>query len=153
MTEKKLQIDCCNTKYEKTLCIIKPDGYIHKYEILNMIVKEGLIISKIKEEVLNSELLQQHYSHLLDKPFYHKLEMYMLSSPVILMIIEGDNAVSRLRDLVGPTDSTKASPDTIRGKFGKDITYNAVHASDSVENAECEINLFFKEKQKVLRLE
>lgn len=134
---------------ENTLAIIKPDGILHIEKIIEMFYQNGLKIKDFKVEQLSEEKIEEHYAHLLDKPFYPKLRNYMMSTPVALIVLEGINAVENLRNLMGPTDSTKASPTTIRGKFGSDITYNAIHGSDSKENAEIEINRFFKQKQKV----
>ena len=133
---------------EKTLAIVKPDGIKNIVRIIEMIYKTGLKISKYEIRQLDEEVLSEHYSHLLDKPFYPMLQEYMMSSEVVLMILEGKNAVEKLRNLMGPTDSTKAPKGTIRGEFGTDITYNAIHGSDSKENAEIEINRFFNQKQK-----
>lgn len=133
---------------QQTLAIIKPDGIKNAAKIIEMIYKEGLKIEKYEVRMLDEEILSEHYSHLIDKPFYPKLENYMLSSEVVLMILEGANAVEKLRELMGPTDSTKAPKGTIRGEFGTDITYNAIHGSDSAKSAQIEINRFFKQKQK-----
>ena len=133
---------------EKTLAIIKPDGIKNITQIIGMIYKSGLKIGKYEIRQLDEEVLSEHYSHLLDKPFYPMLQEYMMSSEVVLMILEGKNAVEKLRNLMGPTDSTKAPKGTIRGEFGTDITYNAIHGSDSKENAKIEIDRFFRQKQK-----
>lgn len=138
-------------EHQETLAIIKPDGMKNAPEIIEMIYASGLKIENYVIQNLDEELLNEHYSHLLDKPFYPKLQNYMMSGPVALMILSGKNAVEKLRVLMGPTDSTKADKNTIRGKFGTDITYNAIHGSDSKENAEIEINRFFKQKQKKLK--
>lgn len=137
---------------EKTLAIVKPDGIKNIVRIIEMIYKTGLKISKYEIRQLDEEVLSEHYSHLLDKPFYPMLQEYMMSSEVVLMILEGENAVEKLRNLMGPTDSTKAPIETIRGKFGTNITYNAIHGSDSKENAEIEINRFFNPKRKQKRI-
>jgi nucleoside-diphosphate kinase len=137
---------------EQTLAIIKPDAMSHRKEIIKMITDSGLIIRKYKVEVLSADLLREHYAHVAEEPFYPSLESYMSSGPVVILLVEGENAVKRLRDLVGPTDSRKAPSNTIRGKFGTDAKLNAIHASDSIENAEKEINRFFKQKSKVLKL-
>lgn len=133
---------------EKTLAIVKPDGIKNIVRIIEMIYKTGLKISKYEIRQLDEEVLSEHYSHLLDKPFYPMLQEYMMSSEVVLMILEGKNAVEKLRNLMGPTDSTKAPKGTIRGEFGTDITYNTIHGSDSKENAKIEIERFFRQKQK-----
>lgn len=135
-------------KEQQTLAIIKPDGVKNAIKIIEMIYKSGLSIEKYEVRMLDKEILSEHYSHLLDKPFYPVLENYMLSGEVILMILKGKNAVEKLRNLMGPTDSTKAPKGTIRGEFGTDITYNAIHGSDSYTNAQREINRFFYQKQK-----
>lgn len=135
-------------RIEQTLAIIKPDGIKNATKIIDMIYESGLKIEKYEVRMLNEEILREHYSHLVDKPFYPELENYMLSSEVILMVLEGENAVEKLRKLMGPTDSTKAEKGTIRGNFGTDIRYNAIHGSDSETSAIQEINRFFKQKQK-----
>lgn len=135
---------------EETLAIIKPDGMKNFSEIIDMITDSGLKIEKYDIRTLDEQIVDEHYAHLLDKPFYPKLKSYMMSDDVVILVLSGENAVSKLRELMGPTDSTKALPDTIRGKFGTDITYNAIHGSDSLENAKLEIERFFRTKQKKL---
>ena len=104
---------------------------------------------------LDEEIIREHYAHLVDKPFYPTLELFMMSGPVMAMIVEGENAVSRVRSLMGATDSKDALPGTIRGDYGDKTccTYNIIHGSDSLENAEIEINRFYPElkKNKVLK--
>ena len=92
---------------------------------------------------LSSEKLAEHYAHIADKPFYPEVEGFMQSSPVIAMALRGDRAISRVRELVGPTDSTIAPKGSIRGDLGKDKMHNIVHASDSPEAAEAELQRFF----------
>lgn len=135
-------------EFQKTLAIIKPDGIKNITKIIEMMYKEGLCINKYEVRSLDEEILSEHYSHLVDKPFYPKLKEYMMSGDVVIMELSGENAVDKLRTLMGPTDSTKAPKGTIRGKFGTDVTYNAIHGSDSVENAKIELNRFFRQKQK-----
>lgn len=137
---------------EETFAIVKPDGMKNVSKIIDMIYASGLMIERYEERMLNEEILQEHYAHVKDKPFYPELESFMLSSEVALMILKGDNAVSKFRSLMGPTDSTQAPQNTIRGQFGTDKTRNAVHGSDSVENAQIEIERFFKQKQKQKRI-
>lgn len=133
---------------EKTLAIIKPDGIKNIEKIIHMIYNSGLKIDKFEVKFLDEDILQEHYFHVLEKPFYPRLKNYMMSGEVAIMILSGDNAIEKFRNLMGPTDSTIASPNTIRGMFGTDKTINAVHGSDSKENAEIEINRFFKQKEK-----
>ena len=141
-----------NKELDRTLAIIKPDGIKNITKITEMIYASGLVISKYEISQLDEDILSKHYSHLVDKPFYPMLQEFMMSSEVVIMILEGENAVEKLRNLMGPTDSTKAPIETIRGKFGTNITYNAIHGSDSKENAEIEINRFFNQKQKKKRI-
>lgn len=133
---------------EKTLAIIKPDGMKNIEKIIAMFYENGLKIDKYEIRELDEEIIMQHYSHLLEKPFFGEIKDYMLSGPVCVMVLSGENAVNKLRALMGPTDSKKASKDTIRGLYGTDITYNAIHGSDSKESADIEIKRFFRQKQK-----
>lgn len=136
---------------EKTLAIIKPDGIKNTEKIIDMIYKNGLKIEEYDLRYLDKDILMEHYAHIVDRPFYPELENYMTSGVVALMILSGENAVDKLRTLMGPTDSTKAEKGTIRGEFGTDITHNAIHGSDSVENAKIEINRFFNRKKLELK--
>ena len=138
-----------NKELDRTLAIIKPDGIKNITKITEMIYASGLVISKYEIRQLDEDILSKHYSHLVDKPFYPMLQEFMMSSEVVIMILEGENAVPRFRKWMGPTDSTLAEPGTIRGEFGTDKSANAVHGSDSIENAEIEIKRFFKEKEKI----
>lgn len=135
---------------EQTLAIIKPDGIKNIMEIINILYQNNLKIEEYKITKLDEEILSEHYSHIVDKPFYPYLRDFMMSSEVVIMILSGENAVEKLRTIMGPTDSTKAPKNTIRGMFGTDITINTIHGSDSKENAKIEINRFFK-KEKSLR--
>lgn len=133
---------------EETFAMIKPDGIKNIVKIIEMIYSAGLKIEKYEVRHLDKDILKEHYAHVIDKPFYPELESFMLSDNVVTMIISGDDAVSKLRQLMGPTDSKEAGKDTIRGKFGTDKTRNAIHGSDSKKSAEIEIERFFKQKQK-----
>ena len=93
---------------------------------------------------LSLRVLREHYAHVAAKPFYPEIEQFMSSSPVIVVALQGENIVSKVRDLLGPTDSKKAAKGTIRGDFGTDMMKNVVHASDSDENAKIELSRFFK---------
>jgi len=135
---------------EKTLAIVKPDGMKNIEYIIEMIYKSGLKITDYKVETLDKETLEEHYAHIVNEKFYPNVEQYMTSGPVAIMVLEGVNAVEKFRDLMGPTDSREAGPNTIRGKYGIDKGTNAVHGSDSPKNAEIEINRFFRENVKKL---
>lgn len=142
---------------EYTYAMVKPDGVKKQLcgEIIQRIENAGLHVIQMKTMQLDSNIIQEHYAHLLDKPFYPTLEEFMLSGPVVAMIVEGEDAVNRVRSLMGATNSKDALPGTIRGDFGNKTccTYNIIHGSDSALNAELEIRRFFpeliKENEKV----
>lgn len=129
----------------KTLIILKPDCMKQKRagETLARFEKEGFEVVACKMMRLAPDLLREHYSHVADKPFFPEIEQFMSSRPVIVMILEGENAVERVRDILGPTDSTAAPKGTIRGDMGTDMMKNIAHASDSPETARVEIERFF----------
>jgi nucleoside-diphosphate kinase len=93
---------------------------------------------------LTPKLLREHYAHVAHMPFYPEIEKFMSSRPVVVMALQGPSVVSRVRDLLGPTDSRKAAKGTIRGDFGTEMMRNVVHASDSVPNAKIELERFFE---------
>ena len=135
---------------ETTLILFKPDA-IQKHltgEVLARVQKEGFVIRGIKMLALSDEVLAEHYSHIADKPFFPSVREFMQETPVIALALEGEDVISRVRDLLGPTDSTQAPAGTIRGDFGfKDTESkmrNVCHASDSPEAAAAEIKRFFK---------
>ena len=115
----------------------------HAGEVISRIEAAGFRIVGCKLMQLTPELLRQHYAHVVDKPFYPRLEAFMASAPVLVLALGGDHLVERVRELLGPTDSTKAPKGTIRGDFGTDVTINVVHASDSADSAQAEIARFF----------
>ncbi|MFZ5805630.1 MAG: nucleoside-diphosphate kinase [Verrucomicrobiota bacterium] len=132
---------------EKTLILLKPDCLTagHCGEVITRFEKAGFKILGMKMMHLSSALLKEHYAHLTDKPFYPSIEQFMQRSPVIAMALEGENAIAKIRDMAGPTDSKKAAKGTIRGDFGKDVQENILHASDSAETAKAELKRFFAE--------
>lgn len=134
-----------DSKHEKSLVIIKPDAVQRNLigEIISRIEKKGLKIIGLKMVSLDDALLDEHYSHIKDKPFFPGIRDFMKSCPVIVMAIEGINAVSALRLIVGPTKAWEANAGTIRGDFSLSTQSNIVHASDSVENGETEVARFF----------
>jgi nucleoside-diphosphate kinase len=89
-------------------------------------------------------LLREHYSHIAAKPFFPDVQSFMQQTPVIALALEGENAVGRVRELLGPTDSKNAAKGTIRGDFGVDVMVNVCHASDSAETAAVEVKRFFQ---------
>jgi nucleoside-diphosphate kinase len=115
----------------------------HVGQVLARFESAGFKIVGGKMIRLTPALLREHYAHVADKPFYPEIENFMSSEPVIVMALEGEGIVDKVRALLGPTDSSKAEKGTIRGDFGKDVMVNVVHASDSNENAAIELKRFF----------
>ena len=131
----------------KTLVLAKPDAVQRGLvgEIIHRLEDKGLKLIGIKMISVSSALLQAHYAHIVEKPFYKGIEDFMQSSPLIAMAWEGFECVDSIRILVGSTDASKADAGTIRGDFGMAPGRNIVHASDSPKNGEQEVNRFFDE--------
>lgn len=131
---------------EKTFVIFKPDCMEKRLvgTVLSRFEAAGFDVIGCKMARLSPALLRTHYAHVADKPFYPEIEKFMSSRPVVMLALQGDNVVQRVRDLLGPTDSRKAAKGTIRGDFGTEMMKNVVHASDSVDNANAELSRFFK---------
>ncbi|EAI4130955.1 nucleoside-diphosphate kinase [Campylobacter jejuni] len=131
---------------EKTLSIIKPDavkkGVIGK--ILDRFESNGLRIAAMKKVQLSKEQAENFYAVHKEKPFFKDLVEFMISGPVVVSILEGEGAVLKNRDLMGATNPKEAKAGTIRADFAESIDANAVHGSDSLENAKIEIEFFFK---------
>lgn len=134
---------------EQTLAILKPSAIERNLigEVIGRIEKRGLIICGMKMIQLDEAILRQHYSHLVDKPFFPSIVASMTASPVIVMCIQGVDAVSVFREMTGVTNGRKAAPGTLRGDFCVSGQMNIVHASDSVENAKIELARFFKPEE------
>ena len=131
---------------EQTLSIIKPDAVERNLEgkIKNFFEKNKLRILKIKKVKISKEEASEFYKVHQTKPFYVDLCNYLSSGPIVVMILEGENAISKNRQLMGSTDPMKAKDGTLRKKYGLSIDKNSVHGSDSVENGKIEIIFFFK---------
>ena len=134
---------------ERTLIIFKPDCIEQDRvgEVLGRFEEAGLEIRACKMMALSEELLHEHYAHLIHLPVFPEITAFMSSRPVVIMILKGEDAVGRVRELLGPTDSNEAPGGTIRGDLGADKTRNIAHASDSVANAEKEIDRFFSAEE------
>jgi nucleoside-diphosphate kinase len=138
---------------ETTLVLFKPDAISKNIagQVLARFQAEGFVIRGIKMMHLSDEILAEHYSHIADKPFFPSVRNFMQETPVIALALEGDDIITRVRDLLGPTDSTLAAPGTIRGDFGfKDgdaKMRNVCHASDSPEAAAAELKRFFRDQE------
>ena len=136
---------------EQTLSLIKPDGISRGLigEVIGRFEKAGLKIRAMKMLHLTQEKAQAFYAVHQERPFYDSLTTFMSSGPIVAMILEGDNAIQKNRDLMGATDYRQAAPGTIRADFAKDIEANIVHGSDAPETAKTEIAFFFNELEKV----
>tara|TARA_B100000989_G_scaffold226260_1_gene173461 strand:+ start:344 stop:745 length:402 start_codon:yes stop_codon:yes gene_type:complete len=132
---------------EETLSIIKPDAIERKLEdkIKNIFIKNNFKIVKEKKVKLEKKDAEQFYKVHETKPFYNELCNYLSSGPVLVMVLKKENAIVDNRKIMGATNPQEAIPGTIRKEFGISIDKNSVHGSDSKENAEKEINFFFKE--------
>ena len=136
---------------EKTLSIIKPDAVERNLEdeIKKIFIDNGFKISKSKKIKIEKFEAEKFYKVHETKPFYNDLCSYLSSGPIVVMIIEKDNAVLDNRKLMGATNPKEAKDGTIRKKFGISIDKNSVHGSDSLENAKIEIDFFFKDQKKL----
>ena len=134
---------------EQTLSIIKPDavakGVIGK--IMDRFESNGLRIAAAKKMQLSEADAQAFYAVHAERPFFKDLVEFMISGPVVAMVLEGEGAMSKNRDLMGATNPQEAEPGTIRADFADSIDANVVHGSDSVENAKNEIKFFFSDRE------
>lgn len=130
---------------QRTLVLIKPDALQRDLlgEVLQRFERKGLKIVALKFVHLTDELLEEHYAHLTDKPFFASLKQFMMQTPVVAMTLEGLDAVEAVRKIVGATNPRQADAGTIRADLSMNVPSNLVHASDSAENAEAEVKRFF----------
>lgn len=131
---------------ERTYIMLKPDALKRGVagEIISRIERKGYKIAEAKTIMLTEDILKEHYAHIADKPFFPEVVEYMVSGPVLAMIVEGPDVVQGMRILMGATKWEEAAPGTIRGDYAFCTSENLIHGSDSVENAEIEIKRFFK---------
>ena len=131
---------------EQTLSIIKPDAVEQNMigNIIEYFERAGLNVIAAKMIHLSTDQAKTFYAVHKDRPFYQELVDFMISGPIVVMVLQGENAVARNRQIMGQTDPTKADPGTIRADFATSIERNAVHGSDSRQTAKEEINFFFK---------
>ena len=134
---------------EQTLSILKPDsvGSNHIGEILARFEKAGLKIIAAKMMHLSMEQAKAFYAVHAHRPFFMELVTFMIEGPVLVLVLEGENAIGKNRDLMGATNPKEAAPGTIRADFAKSIDRNAVHGSDSKENAKQEVSFCFKAQE------
>ena len=130
---------------ERTLVLIKPDGVARNLigEVLSRIERKGLQIVALELRSLDRATAEAHYAEHAAKPFFADLVDFITGGPLVAAVIEGPDAIAKNRELMGPTDSAKASPGTIRGDLGIDFTQNLIHGSDSAESAVRELDIFF----------
>ncbi len=134
---------------ERSLVLIKPDAMERGLAgaIIGRLQGEGLNLVALRMLHMDRPLAERHYAVHREKPFYKDLVDYIISTPIVAAVLEGENAVERIRELMGATDPARAAAGTIRKDFGLDVQRNSTHASDSPENAEKETGLFFKENE------
>ena len=132
---------------EKTLSIIKPDAIERNLvgQIVSIFEKNSLTIHSIKKIVLSKKMAEDFYFVHKKKPFFNDLCTYMSSGPIVVMVLEGNDAVAKNREIMGATNPKDAAKETIRNLYGISLDKNTVHGSDSKENAKIEIDFFFKE--------
>jgi len=134
---------------QQTLSIIKPDAVKKNVigKIIDRFESNGLRIAAMKKIQLSKSDAEQFYAVHKERPFFNDLVEFMISGPVVVMVLEGENAVAKNRELMGATNPQEAAEGTIRRDFAESIDANAVHGSDSLENAEIEINFFFSKRE------
>jgi nucleoside-diphosphate kinase len=134
---------------ERSLVLIKPDAMERGLAgaIIGRLQGEGLHLTALRMLHVDKVLAERHYAVHKEKPFFNDLVEYITSTPIVAAVFEGEGAVEKIRRLMGATDPAKAAAGTIRKDYGLDVQRNATHASDSPENAEKEIALFFKKDE------
>ncbi len=134
---------------QTTLILFKPDCIEKNLggEVLKRFMDAGLSIQGIKMMQLTDELLDEHYGHVSDRPFFPRLKEFMKEKPIVALALKGEEAITKVRDILGPTDSTTAPKGTIRGDFGTNSMFNICHASDAPETAQVELKRFFLDSE------
>jgi nucleoside-diphosphate kinase len=136
---------------ERTLVLVKPDGVQRGLigEVISRLERRGLLLTAAKFMSVSQELAKTHYAIHVGKPFYDGLIRYITSAPVMAMVWEGPNAVAAVRQTMGATRPTEAAPGSLRHDFALEVGRNLTHASDSIENGEQEVALWFKPQELV----
>jgi nucleoside-diphosphate kinase len=136
---------------ERTLVLVKPDGVQRGLigEVISRLERRGLLLTAAKFMSVSQELAKTHYAIHVGKPFYDGLIRYITSAPVMAMVWEGPNAVAAVRQTMGATRPTEAAPGSLRHDFALEVGRNLTHASDSIENGEQEVSLWFKPQELV----
>ncbi len=130
---------------ERTLVLVKPDGVRRGLigEVISRIERKGLTIAELQLRTLDTATAEEHYAEHTEKPFFAELVAFITSGPLVAMAVEGADAITVMRTLMGATNPVEASPGSIRGDFATVITENIVHGSDSPASADRELKLFF----------
>jgi nucleoside-diphosphate kinase len=130
---------------DRTLILVKPDAFARNLtgEIIARFERKGLRIAALRYMTMDQQLAEQHYAEHEGKPFFGELVSFITSGPLVAMVLEGQDAVTAARQVIGATNPLEASPGSIRGDFAIEVGQNMVHGSDSPESAEREANLFF----------
>ena len=134
---------------ETTFSIIKPNAVKKNAigSIIQIFEKNGLKVAAMKLQKMEKAKLEEFYAEHKERPFFGELVTFMMSGPVVLMALKGENAVLRNREIMGATDPKKAAPGTLRALFGDNVGENAVHGSDSADSAARELKIFFEQKE------
>ncbi|MEG1617240.1 MAG: nucleoside-diphosphate kinase [Bacteroidales bacterium] len=134
---------------ERTLVILKPSALQRRLigEILSRFERKGFILCGMKMMQLTDEILDEHYAHLVDKPFYPRIKKSMKSAPVVVCCLQGVNAIPVIHAMAGVTNGRNAAPGTIRGDFSMSVQENVIHTSDSAKTAKEEIARFFSPEE------
>ena len=130
---------------QRTLILVKPDAFSRALtgEVIARFERKGLQVAALKLMTVDRGLAERHYAEHRDKPFFDDLVAFITGGPLVAMVLEGFEAVTAARQLIGATDPIQAAPGSIRGDFGLEVQTNLVHGSDSPESAEREVELFF----------
>jgi nucleoside-diphosphate kinase len=132
---------------DRTLILIKPDAFARRLtgEIIARFERKGLTIAAMKHMTVDRDLAERHYAEHSEKPFFGELVEFITGGPLVALVLEGHQAVTAARQVIGATNPLEAAPGSIRGAFGLEVQTNLVHGSDSPESAAREIGLFFPE--------
>jgi nucleoside-diphosphate kinase len=135
---------------DRTLILVKPDAFARRLtgEVIARFERKGLDIVALKHMVVERDLAERHYAEHKEKPFYGELVEFITGGPLVAMVLDGREAVTAARQVIGATNPLEAAPGSIRGDFGLDVQTNLVHGSDSPESAEREVSLFFPELER-----
>ncbi len=134
---------------ERTLVLLKPDAVQRDLvgEIISRLERKGLKLVGLKLMSLSSNLLDEHYSHLVGRSFFPEVKSFMQRTPVVAICLEGIDSVNTVRQICGITKAREAAPGTIRGEFAMSVQANLIHCSDSLETAQAEVPRFFKPEE------